>query len=314
MFDDGVEYAWCPRCNATVDWIDGRFDVSVCDACDLVVNKLQSSHECPNCHEPLVHVSPPLDRWRGTRAPAASPSLLGMARRAGIALLVLQTVFALFDPHGFPYLGPLLVFSQLGAVVTLAWLALSSRELRALASDHGTRIVHGLEHATANVLEERGFPLLGGQTRRGRFALEIVHDGKHYEFLEDSVALAAKDAISRLRFGEDRLAFDPRCGTSLLVAIALLALSIAGSGAAALFLGMATGTAFALTVIAGWLARLVARRAGLAVQRWLTVSTAFASAVVTRIDTAVSADGRTITAAVTVDVIPAAVDVSTVPV
>src|SRR5258706_16481415 len=124
-----------------------------------------------------------------------------MGRRAVRAVLLRQAVFALPDPAGFPYLRALLVLVQMIGVVWLSIRMLSSRELAALASDHSARIIHGIEHATANVLEERGLPLIRGQTTHGMFTLDIVHDGKHYEGLETTVGEAATDAISRMRFG-----------------------------------------------------------------------------------------------------------------
>src|SRR6185295_10696256 len=139
----------------------------------------------------------------------------------------------------------------------LSILLLSSRELAALASDRSARIIHGIEHATANVLEERGLPVLGGQTTHGMFTIDIAHDGKHYEGLETTVGEAATDAISRLRFGERHLAYDRRCGTSRMVGWALLAFAIVAAGIAGMALDVPIGTTFAFTVGAGLLARAI---------------------------------------------------------
>ncbi len=309
VLHDGVDYTWCPKCNGTVDWIDGRFHVWTCATCDLLVNKkFVPNDACPNCNDPLAHISGPLPADQVTPA----PSMFSTARKLLIALLVMQAIFAVFDPDAFPYLGPLLVFCQIAAVGMIARLVGGSRELRALAGDRSTRIIHGLEHATANVLEERGLQILRGQTTDGMFTLDIVHDGKHYEGLETTVADATADAVSRIRFGERDLAFDPRCGTSQLVAATLLGLAIVGAGIAGLALDVPAGTTFAFTVAAGLAARVLARSAGLAAQRWLTVSIDFASAVVTRVDTRISSDGEVVTAVVMIDVIPRAVDISAV--
>jgi hypothetical protein len=303
---DGVEYQWCPRCNGEVDWVDHRYHVWSCEPCDLVVNKRARVDACPHCSGPLAHLSAPVEpaevstRGRGSMSTAM--------RNVGIALIVLQAVFAVLDPDGFPYLAPVLLFAQLAGLVTVAVVLSASRELRALATDRATRIVHGIEHATMNVLEERGVPCFAGQTTTGMFVIEIRHDGRHYETLETTVRDAATDAISRIRFGDRKLAYDTRCGTSLLVAYALLAFAIVAAGIAALAAGMAAGHAYVITVAAaalGWLAR---QRAGLAAQRWLTVSTDFSSALVTRVDKRISADGDTLTAIVMIDVIPRAVD------
>jgi len=298
---DRVEYAWCPRCGAEVDWIDGRFRVLTCAPCDLLVNKRVTDDACPNCAAPLTLISGPLgpEQPAGERQP-----LMAMTRRVGLAALVVQAIFAVLDPEAFPYLGPLLVFVQLGAFAIVSGLIATSREIRALAGEHATRVIHGFEHAAMNVLEERGIAMLGGQTMDGMFTITFEHDGTSYEHLETTVRDATTDAISRIRFGEHTLAYDRRCGTSYLVGVALLALAIVGAGVAATIAGVPSGLTFAVTVGAGFLARALARPAGLAAQRWLTVSHDFAAAVVTRVDKRVSSDGNTLTAIVMIDVIP----------
>lgn len=310
---DGVDYTWCPRCNSEVDWIDGRYRVLACDACDLLVNKRLVEHDaCPNCSAPLTAISGPLR----TDEPAPVRPMWTATKRTGLALVAVQAFLAILDPGAFPYLGPLLVFAQLTAFLVVGWLIVNSGELRALSTYHATRVIHGLEHATANVLEERGLKIRSGLTSHGMFTLDLEHDGTSYEHLETTVREAATDAISRIRFGETTLAYDVRCGTSLLVGIALLSLAIVGVGIAALVLGAPSGYTFAGTVAAMFLARALTKPAGLAAQRWLTVSTAFASAVVTHVEKRVSSDGDTLTAIVMIDVIPkprVADDVDAVP-
>lgn len=303
VLHDGVDYTWCPRCNGEVDWIDGRYRVLTCTRCDLLVNKRLVEHDaCPNCTEPLTSISGPLGTDQPT-APSPQP-LWAMTRWIGLALIVLQAILALFDPDAFPYLGPLLVFAQLGAFLVVAWLLVGSSELRAISTYHATRVIHGIEHATMNVLEERKVAVRSGLTSHGMFAIELPHDGTSYEHLEITVRDAATDAISRIRFGEHTLAYDRRCGTSLLVGYALLAVAIIGAGIAALIVGAPSGLTFAFTVGAAFLAKALSGRAGLAAQRWLTVSTDFASAVVTHVEKRVSSDGDTLTAIVMIDVIP----------
>jgi hypothetical protein len=306
---DGVDYTWCPRCSGEVDWVDPRYHVWLCPPCDLIVNqRAMADKACPNCSGVLAHLSGPLPSSEipGSRARIA------LAQRAGIALLVVQAVFALLDPDGFPYLGPLLVFAQLGGVVAIAALLAGSRELRSLVGYHGTRIIHGIEHATANVLEERGLEVENGQTTDGMFVLDIQHDGRQYEQLESTVGDAAADAISRLRFGDRKLAYDAGCSTSRLLALALLAFAIIAAGVVALVLGMPAGLAYALTIGAALVVWAIRQHAGIAAQRWLTVSTDFTSAIVTRVDKRISADGRTLTAIVMIDVIPRAIDIDAI--
>jgi hypothetical protein len=186
----------------------------------------------------------------------------------------------------------------------IGWLLANSGELRDLSTYHATRVIHGLEHATANVLEERGVHVLEGLTGHGMFTLVVEHDGTHYEHFETTVRDAAKDAISRIRFGETSLAYTKRCGTSQLVGYALLSIAVVGAGLAALILDIPTGLTFAFTVAAGFLANALTPRAGIAAQRWLTVSTAFASATVTHVEKRVSSDGNQLAAVVMIDVIP----------
>ncbi len=303
MLHDGVDYTWCPRCGNEVDWVDGRYRVLTCAPCDLLVNKRIVEHElCPNCTAPLTSISGPLRADEQPKAQARP--LLVMTRRIGIALILIQTVLALLDPEAFPYLGPLLVFAQLAGFLVISAMVASSGEIRALATYRATRVIHGLEHATWKVLEERGIPVGSGQTSHGMFALEFRNDGTLYETFETTVRDAATDAISRIRFGEHRLAYDRRCGTSYLVGLSLLALAIVGVGIAALILGAPSGLTFAYSVIAAFTAHLIARPVGLAAQRWLTVSTNFSSAVVTHVEKRVSSDGDTLTAIVMIDVIP----------
>jgi Zn finger protein HypA/HybF involved in hydrogenase expression len=300
---DGVDYTWCPRCGKEVDWIDGRYRVLTCQPCDLLVNKRVVEHDrCPNCTEPLTSISGPL---RPDEQPKAAPRPLWvMTRRVGLAIVLVQAVLAFLDPEAFPYLGPLLVFAQLAGFLIIAAMVVGSAELRAISTYHTTRVIHGLEHATVAVLEERGVHVRAGQTSHGMFALELDHDGTLYENLETTVRDATTDAISRIRFGEHTLAYHRQCGTSMLVGIALLGLAIVGVGIAALILGAPSGLTFAFSVMAAFAVRAIHHPIGFAAQRWLTVSTNFASAVVTHVEKRVSSDGHTLTAIVMIDVVP----------
>ncbi len=300
---DGVDYTWCPRCNSEVDWIDGRYRVLTCEPCDLLINKrLVGNEPCPNCSGPLTPISGPLK-------PDAPPErvhspLWRMARFTGLALLVVQAVLGILDPDGFPYLAWILVLMQFGALIIVGGMLIVSRELQAIATYHATRVIHGLEHATMSVLVERGFTIIRGQTSHGMFTIDLEHDGTSYEHLETSVRDAATDAITRIRFGETRLAYHRQCGTSLLVGVGLLALAIVGAGVAAIILDVPSGLTFAFTVAAMFAARALSVPAGLAAQRWFTVSTSFTSAVVTHVEKRVSSSGGTLTAIVMIDVIP----------
>lgn len=301
---DGVDYTWCPRCNHEVDWIDGRYRVLTCGPCDLLVNKRVVEHDaCPNCEAPLTLLSGPLGA--DVDPPHVSP-LRTAGRHVALVLVILLAVFALLDPEAFPYLGPLLVAAQLVALLAVLRTVSLSQELRALAGYRTTRVIHGLEHATATVLGERGLDVRSGETSHGMFTLEVDPRGirDRYETFETTVRDAASDAISRIRFGETALAYRADCRASETAAGCLLALAIVGAGMVAVILGAAIAPTFAGTVAAGLLARASTRRAGLAVQRWLTVSTALSSAVVTHVEKRRSSDGDTLIAIVMIDVIP----------
>jgi hypothetical protein len=304
VLHDGVDYTWCPRCRNEVDWIDGRYRVLACGRCDLLVNKRFVEHDaCPNCTEPLTSISGPLGADEQLSGRTDSP-LWVATRRTGLALIIVQAVLALLDPDGFPYLGPLLVFAQLGAFLIVVGALVVSPELRAISTYQATRVIHGIEHAAINVLVERGLTIYSGLTHHGMFTINLPNNGTSYENLEATVRDATTDAISRIRFGEHTLAYPQRCGTSVLVGIALLAVAIVGAGVATVIAGTPSGLTFAVTVGAAFLARALSGRAGLAAQRWFTVSTDFSSAVVTHVEKRVSSDGDTLTAVVMIDVIP----------
>ncbi|HEU0029052.1 MAG TPA: DUF6391 domain-containing protein [Kofleriaceae bacterium] len=298
---DGVEYAWCPRCGGAVDWIDGRSHVWICTPCDRVVAGAAVAAPCTSCARALTHVSGPVvvDAGRGTSIESALRTMFAI-------VIGLQTVFAVLDPDGFPYLARVLWALQLVALGYLVVIAVSSRELRALASDRTARVIHGLEHATANVLAERGIPVRGGLTGHGMFALELAHDPRTFEALETTIRLATEDAISRIRFGERRLALHDRCGTSVIVAMLLVALAVFGVGVVGLVLGVPVGLRFAFTVLTAGGAYALARPIGRLAQRGLTVSTEFSSAVVLDVVKEISATGDQVRIAVTLDVIPRA--------
>ena len=56
-------------------------------------------------------------------------------------------------------------------------LGSSFRELRDLARDRTTRIIHGLEHATIRILLDEGSIVYGGLTHTGFFEIDL-HTGR----------------------------------------------------------------------------------------------------------------------------------------
>lgn len=253
---DGVDYTWCPACSAPVDWVA-------------------------------------MDRPAAPPPRAGSRAVAGMAG-VGLSAMTLmylgQLVVTALDPLGFALVAPLLLVAVIGAGCLLVAVAASLGELRHLVRDRRTRVIHGLEHACAQLLERAGHPVLAGQAHPGFFALEVVNDGRAST---TAVEQATAEAIARITAGERALALDPRCGTSLLVgAVSVSALLVAAT-IAGLVAGIAHGPLILGTAIAALGVWRGARRLGLLVQRTLTVSTAFAAARGHRIVRVPSASGDT---------------------
>lgn len=299
LYRDGVDYERCVRCDGDVDWVDERYPALACRRCDVFFNALAYTKCCGECDANLVMLAA-VRRVRP--APRPFPSVTAMAGYALTTFLVVQSLFALVDPHAFPYLAPILVVVQLFGLCVVAWIILFGRDVRGLF-DQRTRIIHGLEHATIAILRARGIPVRSGVTYKGRFLLRIDNDGRTWE-REAAVGDAARDAIRRVIAGEHALAYSVNCGTSYLVAICLFGLAVVGAGLGARLLGAPLGIMWAATVGAALAARAVARRAGLAMQRWLTVSTDIARATVTGVERTVTSDGDRILAVVAIDVEP----------
>src|SRR5262249_35522107 len=131
------------------------------------------------------------------------------------------------------------------------------------------------------------------------FEIEIANNGRA---LVETVQDAASEAVTRILCGETSLAFDPRCGTSLLVAIALVSLVVTGAAVVGFWNGIPLGILGASTAIAAIVVWCGSRPLGLLAQRLLTVSTRFADARVQRIVHAVDPSGSTATFLVYIDV------------
>jgi hypothetical protein len=295
---DEVAYTHCPVCDLPVDWVDLALPVWCCPGCDAMHNRpMETTPRCAECDQDMVQADvPEPPREPAPVAPRRPP---GRLRRVlaealsmvlmGIGLLALLTPFLslALDPRwrllALALGAPLLVVPLVWAGSMLWMLGASFREVRDLARDRTTRIIHGLEHATAKVLEAAGHKLLGGLTHPGYFELYIstdTADANQAKLLRK----AANEAIRRVRDGERSLALHPRCGTSLLVTILLLALVALGAAAVGFFMQLgpvgllAIGGGFALVVVVG------GRSLGLLAQRLLTVSTALRSARILRIE------------------------------
>jgi hypothetical protein len=214
-----------------------------------------------------------------------------------------HALFALIAPDAFPYLAVWLLVAQIGALVFVALAIAASPALRALARDKRTRILHGLEHATINLMLDKGFPVHSGCTYDGEFVLWISHDGRCWKRIFEIRDLA-QDAIIRIMRGERALAYSPLCGTSWLVGYYLLALAIVGCGIGARILDVPTGITFACTVAAALATLAIKRPLGLWVQRHVTVSTDLLVGKLKDIQPSVSPDGNTMIVRIAIDVTP----------
>jgi hypothetical protein len=228
------------------------------------------------------------------RPPVASTSARGrwVAKRVGYGAIALvgaiQVVVLALDPIGFALVAPLLLLGVIAAVLFLLALASSLGEIRALLRDRETRVIHGLEHACASILERDGQRPLAGQTHSGFFELDVASDGGATVGV---VRRAVNEAIRTIRDGHPRLAYHPRCGTSLLVAATLVATILVAGSAVGLYLGLPVRVVASATVLCAVLAGFAARPLGLLAQR-LTVATRFRSASIHRIVRIATGGGR----------------------
>ncbi len=275
----------------------GRSFTFWCSACDLELDDGVDYTSCPRCQGPIVWSDHPLATHVEVPTPLQmSAVLLGV-------LVVVQSIFAVLDPHGFAYLRPLLVVLWIGALPGTL-LAIAFVPALSALLDERTRVIHGLEHATIAVLAERGLAVSHGVTLPGMFDLALRNDGRSWD-RAPMIRAAVADAIRRVSAGERALVYTDRCGTSYVVGILLTCLALSAAGAVAFAYGIPHGYAFAGTVVTLALARLASRGLGLLAQRLLSVSARTATATVGAIEPAVSPDGNFIYYVVHISVAPA---------
>ncbi|HYN88111.1 MAG TPA: DUF6391 domain-containing protein, partial [Ardenticatenaceae bacterium] len=169
---------------------------------------------------------------------------------AVILLILFPLLLAVLLPIGF-------------GIQSLASLFTLPVQVCAVARDRRRRRNHALEHATVNVLEQRyGARIrLGGLAERDGFWIAGV------AAQPEVILSAAREGLSRLKAGEWRLALHPRCGTTLVGAQLIAALTFLGL----VLLSRQLSIVWVLValVAAAWLARPV----GMLMQRHLTTST-----------------------------------------
>ncbi|CCF82394.1 DUF6391 domain-containing protein [Nitrolancea hollandica] len=157
----------------------------------------------------------------------------------------------------------------LGSLVTLVR---APGQLLTLLHNQTLRRNHALEHATVNVIEERYGPSrLSGLAQPGGF---IIQGGAPPELVAD----AAREALTRLRAGEWRLAIHRRCGTTLLAAQLVMAIAF-------LTVLLVTGEFSFLPFVVGILAAvLLARVVSPILQRFITTNARVGSMTITGVE------------------------------
>ena len=283
---DGVDYTWCPACGGPVDWFDVHAPLWCCPTCDAHVNDPRAvAPRCDSCDRQMRRLQ--VQELPGqTLMPGG---LHRLALRVYLGLLVAQAIVMALDPLGRIALVPLCLLALIASVGWLAVVVANLGEVRALVRDRTNRVIHGLEHATLKLLEQTGLTAVGGQTHDGFFEITVRNEGRASI---EAVRSAAWHAVRRIPEGDTALAYDPRCGTSLAVALSLIAVIVVAGGVVGLALGLDPGVVIAATIIAALAGWFAARPLGLLAQRAWTVSTDFRYGRVAKITRTTSGDGR----------------------
>jgi hypothetical protein len=267
----------------------GACRIELCDGVDYA--------SCPRCGRAVDWIAV-------EQTPTTSlPSVTRVSRAMLHVLLAAQVVLALVDPWAFPYLAGVTILIQLYALRALVEVALAPAAFYQLARDRRTRIVHGFEHATIALLDERGIAVTEGVSGPNGFSIMLPHEQRVFERL-DVVEAAARAAIQRIGAGATALAYHDRCGTSWLIGNAVVSLVTVGLGVTAFILGVPPGLTFAATVIAIALAARGAVPLGRLAQRLWTVSTDFTAARVLSVTRHVTADASHVGFDVAIEVVP----------
>lgn len=287
MFD-GVHYQVCPRCGLLVDWVDLALPVWACPTCFRMVNgEAEVGPRCPKCERSMRRLSTSQSPQElGRPRPPAVQWSPGVVVVAAMALVIPAFSLSLHLEWRWLALGvaPLLVVVPVViSAGVLHVLADSIEELRDLVRDVRTRAVHGLEHATANLLSGQGHGVSGGLSCSWGFSLWLNRDLDVPGSPADAVRLAAEDAIRRVQRGEPALVLHNRCGTTWLTGITLAALASLTLAAIGL---CATLTFSVWVVVAGsavLLPALLTQPFGRFLQRVGTVESRFTAARITQV-------------------------------
>jgi hypothetical protein len=257
--------------------VDGRFDVWICAPCGTAVAWPSPPRPCARCDGTLERLSAPV-----VYAPATLP------------IASCDDIDACAPSSRFRRVITLVVSADLAIVLLGVWyVALAFAIVQLLIAvpwprlPDDLRVVHGLEHATIAILLARGLDVVRGRSSAGWFSITTLRGERTAQELAAVVRESTEDAIRRIRLGERALAYHPRCGARSVIANTW-APCVAGAFAllASLWLAQWLAIVFAVALGAGmWLA---AGWLAIAVQRWRTVSTGFADAVVSAVDVLVA--------------------------
>jgi Domain of unknown function (DUF6391) len=278
VIDDGGVHETCPTCAQPVVTVDGRFDVWLCESCNTADAWPGPAEPCAQCGATLARLSGPVIATPAT-LPIADPDVTDVSpaprvlrRIVGIVVSADLAIVLL----GLWYLAVTLAAVQLVLILLL---------VASYSLDAG--VVHGLEHATIAILVARGLDVVRGSSRAGWFSV-VAERGDHTaRDLETMVRESAEDAIRRIRAGEHALAYSDDCGARVMIG-ELCGPLLAGMIALVGSLWLAPWIAIVLAVAFAAIVRGLAGPLAIAMQRWRTVSTDFADAVVSGVDVLVS--------------------------
>jgi hypothetical protein len=178
--------------------------------------------------------------------------------------------------------GPLVFAPALFGLLFLGLFGASFVELWALVAQRNVRVVHGLEHATLKILEGQGASVVGGQTWESSFDI-YLDANPEMRVEEDTIHAAFDEGVKRLLAGERELAYDPRCGTSVMTGALIMALLGVVAGAIGIMTHLSAVAVLGILFGFSLLLALTPRRLGLWAQRVFTVSTRFARAKLVRV-------------------------------
>jgi hypothetical protein len=192
------------------------------------------------------------------------------------------------------------------AAITFARIVYVHRHIAQLVRDQRTRIVHGLEHATAALIQREHGLVLGGISWRNRFQLHRTGEPIDPDALAAKVRVAVASAIERVKAGEHELAYTPQCSTSLAVGQLGVSFAMLAAGVFAWAMSLPAWVTLIALIAAIDISVQFTHFLGILAQRWFTVSTAFSSATVRSVKALKFGDGTMVH--VDIDVEPAARD------